>query len=153
MSQRSKLPWNPIKRQSPFELLRKKRKIACQLTIKIKEVIMAYAVFKMCSRASTRHASDGFPLIFFFLVAKKGSLSPFLLVRQDQLPTTHTRACWLSWCLPPGRLPTREACTFPLLFTKCEALGERFPAELSLLKSKKRKIKSSYKSMVYRKHR
>ena len=39
---------------------------------------MAYAVFKMCSRASTRHASDGFPLIFFFLVAK-GLFEPFFV--------------------------------------------------------------------------
>ena len=53
---------------------------------------MAYAVLRCGSRASTRHASDGFPLIFFFLlVAKRALLSSFLLVRQDQLPTTHTR--------------------------------------------------------------
>ena len=127
MSQRSKLLGTLSKRQSLFEL-QKKRKIACQLTIKIKEVIMAYAVFKMCSRASTRHASDGFPLIFFFLVAK-GLFEPFFV--DPTGPTTnysHARACWLSWCLPPGRLPTREAYTFPLLFTKCEALRKGQPS-------------------------
>ena len=116
MSQRSKLLGTLSKRQSLFELQEKKRKIACQLTIKIKEVIMAYAVFKMCSRASTRHASDGFPLIFFFLVAK-GLFEPFFVGPTG--PTTnysHARACWLSWCLPPGRLHAKRTlspCSLP----------------------------------------
>ena len=85
-------PLEPYQKGKAFlSYKKKKEKIACQLTIKIKEVIMAYAVFKMCSRASTRHASDGFPLIFFFSCSKKGLFEPFFVVRQDQLPTTHTR--------------------------------------------------------------
>ena len=95
---------------------------------------MAYAVFKMCSRASTRHASDGFPLIFFFLVAK-GLFEPFFVVRQDQLPTTHTRERAGS----PGAchqvVSTREAYTFPLLFASAKHLERT--TELSLLKVRK----------------
>ena len=115
MSQRSKLPWNPIKRQSLLSY-KEKEKIACQLTIKIKGGYYGIRSFKMCSRASTRHASDGFPLIFFFLVAK-GLFEPFFV--DPTGPTTnYSHASVLALLVLATRSSTtREACTFsPALY-------------------------------------
>ena len=51
---------------------------------------MAYAVLR-CAHAQAQDTQVTVFLNFLFSCSKKGSLSPFLLVRQDQLPTTHTR--------------------------------------------------------------
>ena len=85
---------------------------------------MAYAVLR-CAHAQAQDTQvTVFLNFFFFFVAKRAFLSSFLLVRQDQLPTTHTRERVGLLVLPPGRSPTREACTFPPVFTKCEEKGQ-----------------------------
>ena len=77
MSQRSKL-LGTLSKGKAFLSYKKKRKNSLPANNKNKGGYYGIRSFKMCSRASTRHASDGFPLIFFFLVAK-GLFEPFFV--------------------------------------------------------------------------
>ena len=133
MSQRASSLGTLSKRQSLLSYKKKRKKIACQLTIKIKEVIMAYAVLR-CAHAQAQDTQvTVFPLIFFFLVAK-GLFEPFFWSdRTNYQLLTRERAGSPGACHQVVYYAKRAH--FPLLFTKCEALGRT--AELSLLKSKK----------------
>ena len=84
---------------------------------------MAYAVLRLVLTRKHKTRKWRFSLIFFFLVAK-GLFELFLLVRQDQLPTTHTRerAGSPGACHQVVYLHAKRA-LFPC-FTKCEDFGK-----------------------------